>query len=71
MKLQVSDDISTEDIPAISLGLYHTAKSVAAAGRKPENAVEYTLSERANDTFRVYLNGIHKSVMDLMSAENR
>lgn len=69
MKLNVSDDISAEDIPTISLGLYHTAKSVAAAGHKPENAVEYTLSERANDAFRMYLEGMNKSVMDLMSTE--
>jgi len=69
MQLSVSDDIAAEDIPAISLGLYHTAKRVAASGRQPENAVEFTISERANDAFRMYLNGMHKSVMDLMSVE--
>ncbi len=69
MKLNVSDDISAEDIPAISLGLYHAAKNVAAAGRAPENAVEFTISERANDAFRTYLDGMNKSVMDLMSED--
>ncbi len=69
MKLNVPEDISSEDIPAISLGLYHAAKNLAASGRAPENAVEFTLSERANDTFRTYLEGMHKSVMDLVSEE--
>ena len=67
MKLNVSDDISAEDIPAISLGLYHTAKSLAAGGREPENAVEYTLKERSNDAFRTYLDGMYKSVMEIIN----
>lgn len=66
MDLRVSDDLSAEDIPAITLGLYHTAKVVAASGRDPKNAVEFTLVERANDAFQVYLNGMHKSTMALM-----
>lgn len=67
MKLNVSDDISAEDIPAISLGLYHTAKSLAASGRDPENAVEYTLKERSNDAFRTYLDSMHTSVMEIVN----
>jgi hypothetical protein len=66
MKINVSDDISTEDIPAISLSLYHTAKSVAASGREPQNAVEFTLKERAHDAFATYLQSMRKSVLELM-----
>ncbi len=67
MKIDVSDDLSADDIPAISLGLYHTSKSLAAGGLKPENSVEFTLSERSNDAFRTYLDGMYASVIRIIN----
>ena len=69
MKLEVSKDIAAEDIPAVSLSLYHTAKSVAAADRVPENVVEFALNERANEVFGMYLRSMKKSILEIMEKE--
>ena len=66
MKLEVTDDIAAEDIPAVSLSLYHTTKSMAAGDHIINNVVEFALNERAGDVFQMYLDNMKKSLSEIM-----
>jgi len=54
MKIEI-DNI--EDIPAATLGLYHTLKKSFVV-ENPKNAAEFTLSEVAKGHFRQYLGSL-------------
>jgi hypothetical protein len=66
MKLNVPTNLTSEDVPAITLGLYHTAKSLSVSERTPENAVEQTLSTSAATLFEQYLTRMGNDVVALM-----
>lgn len=63
--MNISDDLSSDDVTAISFGLYHTAKSNAVRNKEPNNAVEFTLTEHAAEAFGTYLSSMRKSVQIL------
>lgn len=64
MKIKADSEISAEDIPSVTLGLLHKAKSLAAPTGGPQNSVEYTLSERSNEIFKRYITSMQKHLKE-------
>ena len=66
MKIKASEDLTEEDISAVSLGLYHTVKSRAAVDVEPANAVEFSLRENAHEAFSTYTSSLYKSILSIL-----
>ena len=65
MKLKISEDITTEDIPSAILGVVHTAKKLSGSRISPSNVVEYTLFEKSLESFRVCVESLQKQLVKI------
>ena len=69
MKINTSEDLTAADVPAVTLGLYHTVKSRAAIDVEPANAVEFSLRENAHEAFSTYTTSLYKSILEILESK--
>lgn len=66
MKVNLPDTVTPEDLPALTMGLYYTAKGLVTENLgEPVNSVEFTLQERTQDIFSTYLSSMRDSLLRL------
>lgn len=70
MKVNLPQTLSSEDLPALAMGLYFTDKERSTKSLPgPANAVEYTLRERSQEIFSTYLASMQTSALRLTESD--
>jgi len=58
MKIKTDANISSEDLPSINLGLYHTIKKSTTENMPQLSGLEKKLEKEANDVFDVFISNL-------------
>jgi len=66
MKINIPENITSEDLSSLSLGVFHNMKKSQVCDTELHNAVEHTLVQQSSDIFDTYFRCLTNSIVAIM-----